>query len=271
MRLGGRQGFKEANKEMQDVFLNSLCLDVASEEGDDFTVLEIEHIDDDGSGFDEVFRSDEEVSSERDQDSKPEFEYNTHDPKVKWNKMRPLLGERYESPHQMKLCLTNHAIYIGYKIKFKKCDSVRLVVVCASDPQKFQCPFNVMTSWISTERCVSNYRNTNLMGPTWLGNQILKDLIRKPKLKCKEMQSLIEWNLSEHYAKVWDYGIKIYVSQNQDNTTTFQRMYICFKEIKEGWIICKGKLLTAIGRDGNNQVYSIAWIMVDIENKLNWK
>ncbi|CAI9265527.1 unnamed protein product [Lactuca saligna] len=307
---------KKQTNRCNDAFLNNLCPDIAGEEGDDFAIPEIEHIDDDvdlneddvvenEDQFDlmrEGSGSDEEVSSESDQDSKLEFEYSTHDPTVKWNKMRPFLGE-----------------------------SLKLVAVCASDPQKFQCPFNVRASWMNTERlfqikklvdkhkCVRNDRNTNLMGPTWLGNQFLKELIRKPKLKCKEMQviiqsrfhcnvswskcyrakcsamSLIEGRLSDHYAKVWDYGgellrsnpgssIKITVSQNQDNTTTFQRIYICFKAIKEGWKVgcrrvigldgsffkgqCKGELLTAIGRDANNQVYPIAWAVVDIENKL---
>nr|KAJ0217206.1 hypothetical protein LSAT_V11C300149480 [Lactuca sativa] len=335
---------KKQTKRCNDAFLNNLCSDIAGDKGDDFAIPEIEHMDDDvdlneddvvenedqfdlmreGSGFDE------EVSSESDQDSKHEFQYSTHDPTVKWNKMRPFLGERYESPHQLKLCLTNHAIHTGYKIKFKKCDSLRLVAVCASDPQKFQCPFNVRASWMNTERsfqikklvdkhkCVRNYRNTNLMGPTWLGNQFLKELIRKPNLKCKEMQVIIQsrfhcnvsWSkcyrakcramslIEGRLTKVWDYGgellrsnpgssIKITVSQNQDNTTTFQRIYICFKAIKEGWKVgcrrvigldgsflkgqCKGELLTAIGRDANNQVYPIAWAVVEIENKVKWK
>ncbi|CAH1415498.1 unnamed protein product [Lactuca virosa] len=46
-----------------------------------------------------------------------------HDPSVKWNKMKPLLGERYESPHQLQQCLTNYAIKSGYNIKFAKCDT----------------------------------------------------------------------------------------------------------------------------------------------------
>ncbi|XP_052620937.1 uncharacterized protein LOC128126840 [Lactuca sativa] len=134
-------------------------------------------------------------------------------------------------------------------------------------------------------------------------------MTRKPNLKCKEMQaiiqskfhykvssskcyrakcmaiSLIDGKLSDHYAKVWDYGhelmrsnpgstVQIFVTVNPDNTTTFHRMYTCFKAIKEGWKLgcrrviwldgsflkgqCKGELLTAIGRDANNHVYPIA-------------
>ncbi|CAI9261022.1 unnamed protein product [Lactuca saligna] len=49
-----------------------------------------------------------------------------HDPSVKWNKMKPLLSERYESPHQLQQYLTNYAIKSGYNIKFVKCDTMRL-------------------------------------------------------------------------------------------------------------------------------------------------
>lgn len=88
-----------------------------------------------GSGSDDIYGTDEEVSSESDKDYEVECEYNTHTPRIKWNKMKELLGERYESPHQLNLYLTNHAIYTSYKIKFKKCDSIRLVVACVSDPK----------------------------------------------------------------------------------------------------------------------------------------
>lgn len=160
------------------------------------------------------------------------------------------------------------------------------------------------------------------MNPNWLSRHFMKDLIRKPNLKVKDMQaiikhkfhcevswskcyrarcramSIIEGKLTDHYARVWDYShellrsnpgstVKVSVTVNPDQTTYFHRIYICFKAIKEGWkrgcrrVIgldgsflkgqCKGELLTAIGRDANNQVYPIAWAVVDIENKVNWK
>ncbi|GKF05161.1 pentatricopeptide repeat-containing protein [Tanacetum coccineum] len=31
-----------------------------------------------------------------------------------------------------------------------------------------------------------------------------------------------------------------------------------------------GEILTAIGRDGNNYIYPIAWVVVNVENKDNW-
>jgi hypothetical protein len=32
----------------------------------------------------------------------------------------------------------------------------------------------------------------------------------------------------------------------------------------------KGELLSAIGRDANNQIYPIAWAIVEYENKYSW-
>lgn len=65
----------------------------------------------------------------------------------------------------------------------------------------------------------------------------------------------------------------------------FQRMYICLKACKESFkscrrIICldgcflkgvyKGELLTAVGRDPNEQMLPIAYAVVEVENKDSW-
>ncbi|XP_039145936.1 uncharacterized protein LOC120283315 [Dioscorea cayenensis subsp. rotundata] len=63
-------------------------------------------------------------------------------------------------------------------------------------------------------------------------------------------------------------------------------MYICLAAVKEGFIsgwrnlialdgcflkgVVKGQILVAIGRDGNNQMYPIAWAIVDKETTETW-
>ncbi|KAL4592185.1 hypothetical protein LXL04_005172 [Taraxacum kok-saghyz] len=187
------------------------------------------------------------------------FPYATHNPQVKWNVVKPFIGERYESRHQLKLCLTNYSISKGYQIRFKKCDSVRLIAVCASPTGKNNCPFLCRASWMSTEdsfqvkvlnlrhKCVRNYNNSALMNPTWLAKQFMKELIRKPNLKCKEMQAIVQ--------KGWKSGCRRAIGLDG-----------CFLKGQ-----CKGELLTTIGRDANNQIYPIAWAVVEVENKMNWK
>ncbi|KAL4568417.1 hypothetical protein LXL04_024029 [Taraxacum kok-saghyz] len=98
--------------------------------------------------------------------------------------------------------------------------------------------------------------------------------------------------------ELWRYGaelvranpgstVKIQVDPMPDSTVYFSRMYVCFKGVKDGWIegcrrvigidgcflkgICRGGLLSAIGRDANNQMYPLAWAVVSVENKDTWK
>ncbi|CAH9111068.1 unnamed protein product, partial [Cuscuta epithymum] len=64
-------------------------------------------------------------------------------------------------------------------------------------------------------------------------------------------------------------------------------MYVCFGALKRGFLagcrrvigldgcflkgMLKGELLTAIGRDANNEMYPIAWAVVEIENTDSWR
>ncbi|KAK9029956.1 hypothetical protein V6N11_031395 [Hibiscus sabdariffa] len=80
----------------------------------------------------------------------------------------------------------------------------------------------------------------------------------------------------EEYATLWGYAsellhsnpgstISIQVHRDSDNKAIFHRMYICFDALK------KGELLVAIGRDGNNQMFPVAWAVVEGEGKESWK
>ncbi|XP_010536255.1 PREDICTED: uncharacterized protein LOC104811292 [Tarenaya hassleriana] len=99
------------------------------------------------------------------------------------------------------------------------------------------------------------------------------------------------------FAKLWDYEAEI--RRGNPNTTTeigttvaedgtilFDRFYVCFEVLRETWkrhcrpIIgldgcflkwsLKGELLAAIGRDGDNRIYPIAWAVVRVENNFTW-
>nr|GEY69372.1 calcium/proton exchanger [Tanacetum cinerariifolium] len=91
--------------------------------------------------------------------------------------------------------------------------------------------------------------------------------------------------LIEHYSRLWDYrkqlldmnpgsSVHLHVDEKDDGKIYFKRIYICFKAMIEGWSAgcrkvigldgcflkstCRGELLTAMGRDGNNQIFPIA-------------
>ncbi|CAI9293357.1 unnamed protein product [Lactuca saligna] len=140
--------FKTQGKERcKDAFLN-FSYDYEDNEADEDNDL----VDEDEEGF----GSEEEIddtagANDLDLGDAVGAGFPIHDPSVKWNKMKPLLGERYESPHQLQQCLTNYAIKSGYNIKFAKCDTVRLTAKCGSKMKSQPCPFRVHASWMTQE------------------------------------------------------------------------------------------------------------------------
>ncbi|GJR25115.1 hypothetical protein Tco_0973642 [Tanacetum coccineum] len=135
----------------------------------------------------------------------------------------------------------------------------------------------------------------------------MKELIRENFLisvslgKCKRAKSLAlydhEGGLVEHYSRLWEYRQALMESnpnsrcqldmyENDQGDQIFKRMYVCFTGLRQGWLdgcrrvigldgcflthTCKGQLLTAMGRDANNQMFPIAWVVVSVKNKNNW-
>lgn len=75
--------------------------------------------------------------------------------------------------------------------------------------------------------------------------------------------------------------------QQDGGLDVFFRFYVCFGRIKRAWrsysrpifgidgcflkYFTEGQLLAAVGRDSNNQMYPLAWAVVEKENEDNWK
>ncbi|KAJ9566824.1 hypothetical protein OSB04_002790 [Centaurea solstitialis] len=110
--------------------------------------------------------------------------------------------------------------------------------------------------------------------------------------------TVYEKSLVEHYGLLRAYGdellrsnpgstVKFGVTTNPDDQVYFDRFHVCLHGLKKGWkkgcrriialdgcflkIVCQGELLTAIGRDGNNHIFPVAWAVVNVENKDNWE
>ncbi|XP_019178873.1 PREDICTED: uncharacterized protein LOC109174035 [Ipomoea nil] len=81
--------------------------------------------------------------------------------------------------------------------------------------------------------------------------------------------------------------VKIKTTTTVENSPLmFERIYVCFNAMMKGFLKgcrrfigldgcflkgkLKGEILTAVGRDGNNQMYPIAWAVVEIENSSSW-
>lgn len=169
--------------------------------------------------------------------------------------------------------------------------------------------------------CVRNFEFGSLVNFRWIGT-VFGDKIRaNPEIKLSAIADLVmrkykckvspnqctnakrfalteyEKSVDEHYALLRSYGraildsnpgstVKLGVTNNPDGKTYFDRFYVCFAGLVNGWkagcrrVIAldgcflkkpnQGEILTAIGRDGNNHIYPVAWAVVNVENKDNW-
>ncbi|XP_057535489.1 uncharacterized protein LOC130813663 [Amaranthus tricolor] len=104
-------------------------------------------------------------------------------------------------------------------------------------------------------------------------------------------------SMKQHYLKFMSYvGVLeqskpnshfIVVTDPCTNPPTFQKIFVCFEGVKDGWVGgCKkifcidgcflktflgGMLLSAVGRDPNEKMYLLAWAVVEDENNESWQ
>ncbi|KAH0761301.1 hypothetical protein KY290_017374 [Solanum tuberosum] len=117
------------------------------------------------------------------------------------------------------------------------------------------------------------------------------------RAKCRVMSQFMgDWNLE--FSRLCDYadiikktnpGSSCWVRTDKDTIpgkNLFVYFYMCFDALKRGWLegckkiigldgcflkgLCKGELLVAVGRSGNNQMFPIARAVVDQETKHSW-
>ncbi|KAK8619239.1 hypothetical protein V6N13_133205 [Hibiscus sabdariffa] len=120
--------------------------------------------------------------------------------------------------------------------------------------------------------------------------------------RCKRAKKRVDERLSgnfkEEFALLWDYAdelraknpgstIKMAVQRVTPNSPPhFKRFFVCFDSLKKGWkegcrpilgldgCFLKGpfksELLSAVGRDANNQMYPVAWAIVEVEYTDSW-
>ncbi|KAJ9548999.1 hypothetical protein OSB04_021542 [Centaurea solstitialis] len=285
-----------------------------------------------------------------------EQKFPIHDADTHWKLKRPLVGERYENPKQLKECITCYALANGFSIWYERSSTTTIIARCGSRPPRISdptkgkqrkgkryptvekggqkdCQWRCYARWMKKEQsfqvislkdehsCSRNFRFGNLINYKWIGSKFGHRIRCNPEIKLIEIAELVlkkykcqvtpsicsrartwalneyEKSLEEHYGLLRSYGdellrsnpgstVKLDVTVNPDEKTYFDRFYVCLNGLKEGWKrgcrrvialdgcflkgVCGGELLTAIGRDGNNHIFPVAWAVVNVENKDNW-
>lgn len=125
---------------------------------------------------------------------------------------------------------------------------------------------------------------------------VSKDFAYKTKYKAHQE---LHGSMQSHYKKVGRYiaALKaaspgtvldlVVDSSKKTNPPIFQRLFTCFEGLVQGWkdgcrrIICVdaaflktflgGQILSAVGRDPNEQMFPLAWAVVEGENNSSWE
>ncbi|CAI9298921.1 unnamed protein product [Lactuca saligna] len=222
-------------------------------------------------------RGDLQSDQEEEEQEQVINKYRLHDPKIRWDKIEPKLGDIFEIVTQLKFCIQNNIVHNGYQL---------LYVSWMFNERSIQ-----IKTLEATHICGRKFKLGSMVTPEWIGRHYITKIGNKPKVKLKEMitkirqsfrcvvsigqcrrekhwaKELIEGKLTEHYARIWDYAQDLLRSNPgwKRGCRWVISLDGCFLK---GAV--KGELLTTIGRDANNQVYPIAWVVVDVENKANW-
>nr|XP_028956330.1 uncharacterized protein LOC114824095 [Malus domestica] len=128
-------------------------------------------------------------------------------------------------------------------------------------------------------------------------DQYRMNVSRHQIYRAKRLSKLIiERSYKEQYARLWDYAEQLKVANKgstvvisnkmEGDQPVFRRMYVCLEACKKGFLEgCRhvigvdgchlkgpytGQILTAVGVDGNNGMFPIAYAIVEIENKSSW-
>jgi len=149
------------------------------------------------------------------------------------------------------------------------------------------------------------YESTIKANPSWKA-RAMKETVQEDmgvdvsitmikRAKARVMKKIMDTQTGE-YSKLFDYALELQRSNPrtsvhvaldpEEEDHVFQRFYVCFDACRRGFLEgcrriigldgyflkgpLKGELLSAIGRDANNQIYPIAWAVVECENKDSW-
>ncbi|KAH1262161.1 hypothetical protein GmHk_02G004845 [Glycine max] len=212
------------------------------------------------------------------------------------------LGMEFGTLGEFKSALREYSILMGREFKWKKNDKQRARAKCkkAFCDWEIYCAKNEVRNSFQIKTFKHNHNcckevNNKQANRQWVVSKLEGKLRMQPTLKCvealeyfkqefgvhievtkmwramKEEKQLVEGNERKQYAKVFDYAHEL-LRSNPGSTVKINTMPSpegldgCFLKSAFG-----GNLLSAVGLDGNNHIYVIAYAVVDIENKDNWK
>ncbi|GKB84408.1 hypothetical protein Tco_0956680, partial [Tanacetum coccineum] len=118
--------------------------------------------------------------------------YPAFDPDIPWDKMEPILGMRFETPHQLKMALANYGVAHGYQLWYMKNDWRQVLVYCGRNIDEGRCAgkkgnkHRVLPRKVRTRLFRGDEGNQASKKPV---KKPIKKVVKKPVKKIPDSQS----------------------------------------------------------------------------------
>ncbi|XP_049414780.1 uncharacterized protein LOC125877564 [Solanum stenotomum] len=195
----------------------------------------------------------------------------------------------FEGANQFRKAVADYAVEYRRQIKLRPNEKHRVRVKCKNANCKWLLYASIDRD--SGDFIVKNYHPVHKCIP----------LNRNKLCNSKAKQRIMKENMGDwkvEFARLCDYADMIKQTnpgsfcwvkidkKTEPGKNLFVYFYVCFHAFKQGWLegcrniigfdgcflkgACKGELLVVVGKNGNNQMYPIAWAVVDTETKHSW-
>ena len=202
------------------------------------------------------------------------------------------------------ICLDENCPFYVYGAWVKKLHSFQI----RKFTKEHECN-KVYSNKLVTCAILAELLDSKVKNEPFIRNSVLREFVKKEfgvevsmimvKRAKKQILDSTVINHEEEYKQLWSYAniirqtnpgstVKMLVKRcTADSPPVLDRYYIFFEALKSGFrygcrkflgldgcflkTLVKGELLCAVGRDGDNTMYPVAWAIVETESAASWK
>ncbi|KAK5839088.1 hypothetical protein PVK06_007848 [Gossypium arboreum] len=210
------------------------------------------------------------------------------------DKLKFSLGMLFKDGKQFKSAIQKYSKECRRQLKFIKNEPRRVVMRCIASPN---CPWRIRASYSPLAKCLQinmfqdehhclvSFKN-KMVTAAMISQHFEATIKDHPKMKLREIQRRCASEMHDYAhelrSKMPVSTIKMAVQRvTADFLPHFKRFYVFLDGLKRGWKAgcrpfigldgcflkdpCKSEFLTTVGRDANNQMFPIAWAVVEVE------
>ncbi|CAL1387468.1 unnamed protein product [Linum trigynum] len=203
-----------------------------------------------------------------------------YDPRCEHSTLKFTVGMSFNSPEQFKVAVEEHSISIGADIKWTRSDKNKKRAECRQ-----KCGWYIYGSWharslfmvknLGKDHTCPRAVRMRVANATWVAKKYIERFRREPNWKVKNMMLELRETHNVIISRRQCYMARIYAKRMLGGSLIEEynklRRYVGALKERDRDGEVKGMLLSAVGKDGDNRMFPIAWAVVEGESLETWK